>query len=92
MHSPVMADTTIKITEAVRDRLRLLAEEHGTSTRAFVERLARSTPTERERAERTAAGIAYVRTHSGVELNDDDLREAETWRAAIAAGRVGSRR
>lgn len=92
MYSSSMADTTIKITEEVRDRLRLLAEERGMSTRAFVERLANSTPTERERAERTATGIAYVRAHFGVELTDDDLREADAWRAAVAAGEVGGRR
>ncbi|GAA3377703.1 ribbon-helix-helix domain-containing protein [Streptomyces sannanensis] len=87
-----MADTTIKITEEVRDRLRLLAEERGLSTRAFVERLAVSMPTEAERAERTARGVAYVRANLGVDLTDRDVEEAQEWRAAIVAGRVGSRR
>ncbi|MFD6417743.1 hypothetical protein [Streptomyces sp. NPDC060194] len=86
-----MADTTIKITEDVRDRLRVLAEERGVSARALVERLVAATPTDAERAERTARGVAYVRAHLGVELTGRDLREAQDWRAAIAAGRVGSR-
>lgn len=87
-----MADTTIKIAEEIRDRLRTLAEERGVSTRAYVERMVAATPTEAERAERTAKGIAYVRTHFGVNLTDDDLRKAQEWREAIAAGRVGERR
>lgn len=87
-----MADTTIKINEEARDRLRLLAEERGVSTRAFVERLAATTPTEAERAERTARGIAYVRANLRPDLTDDDVREAQVWRAAIAAGRIGGRR
>jgi hypothetical protein len=92
LYSPCMADTTIKITEEVRDRLRLLAEERGMSTRAFVEKLVAATPTESERAERTARGIAYVRANFGVELTDADLRDGAAWRTAIATGRVGSRR
>lgn len=72
-----MADTTIKISEEARDRLRLLAEERGLSTRAFVERLAATTPMEAERAERTARGITYIRTHMRPDLTDDDVREAQ---------------
>ncbi|WP_328670308.1 hypothetical protein OG905_16345 [Streptomyces sp. NBC_00322] len=87
-----MADTTIKITDEVRDRLRILAEERGTSVRGLVERLAREIPTESERAERTARGLAYVRAHLCPALTDDDVRRAQLWRADIAAGRVGSRR
>ncbi|WP_432094295.1 hypothetical protein [Streptomyces sp. bgisy100] len=87
-----MADTTIKISEEVRDRLRLLAEERGLSTRALVERLAETTPTEAERTERTARGIAYLRAHLGVGLTDEDLSEGEAWRNAIAEGRVGRQR
>ncbi|WP_443318861.1 hypothetical protein [Streptomyces sp. 8N616] len=87
-----MADTTIKITEEIRDRLRLLAEERSMSTRAFVEKLVAEIPTESERAERTARGIAYVSANLGVDLTDADLRDGDAWRHAIAARRVGSRR
>jgi len=87
-----MADTTIKITEEARDRLRQLAEERGVSTRAYVERLAATTPTDAERAERTARGIVYVRANLRPDLSDDDVREAQLWRAAIASGQTGGRR
>lgn len=87
-----MADTTIKIDEAIRDRLRTLAEERGLSTRAYVERVVAATPTEAERAERTARAIAYVRANLRPDLTDADVREARVWRAEIAAGRLGKRR
>ncbi|WNZ08540.1 hypothetical protein [Streptomyces sp. 11x1] len=83
-----MADTTIKIDEAIRDRLRTLAEERGLSTRAYVERMVAATPTADERAERTA----HVRANLRPDLTDEDAREAQAWRAEIAAGRVGERR
>lgn len=92
MYSQVMADTTIKITDEVRDRLRTLAEERGTSVRNLVERLAAETATEAERTERTARGLAYVRANLCRDLTDDDVRRAQLWRADIAAGRVGRRR
>jgi hypothetical protein len=87
-----MADTTVKISEEIRDRVRVLAEERGISTRAYLERLIAATPTGEERAERSARAIAYVRANFGVNLTDDDLREAEEWRAALLARRVGRRR
>lgn len=92
MYSDLMADTTIKISESIRDRLRTLAEERGLSTRAYVERVVAETPTEAERAERTARAVAYVRAHLRADFTDDDMREAQEWRAAIAAGHVGGRR
>ncbi|MGP9018336.1 hypothetical protein ACT1U9_07990 [Streptomyces sp. BR1] len=87
-----MADTTIKISDEARDRIRQLAEERGLSTRAYVERVVAATPTESERAERTARAVAYVRANFGVDLTDDDLRAAEQWRQDILAHRVGGRR
>ncbi|MFJ7065132.1 hypothetical protein [Streptomyces sp. NPDC101115] len=87
-----MADTTLKISDEIRDRLRTLAEERGLSTRAYVERMVAAIPTEAERAERTAKAIAYVREQFGAELDDDVLREGQVWRQAIAARQVGSRR
>lgn len=87
-----MADTTIKISESTRDRLRTLAEERGMSTRAYVERVVAATPTETERAERTARAVAYVRANLREDFTEDDVRDAQEWRAAIASGQVGSRR
>ncbi|MFF3912925.1 hypothetical protein ACFYZB_05440 [Streptomyces sp. NPDC001852] len=87
-----MADTTIKISESTRDRLRTLAEERGMSTRAYVERVVAATPTEAERAERTARAVAYVKAHLREDFAEDDVRDAQQWRAAISARQVGSRR
>ncbi|WP_282693972.1 hypothetical protein [Streptomyces sp. CC208A] len=87
-----MADTTIKISGEIRDRLRTLAEERGLSARAYVERMVAAIPTETERAERTAKAIAYVREQFGAEVDDAVLREGQAWRQAIAERRVGSRR
>ncbi|MET7295951.1 hypothetical protein ABZS79_28105 [Streptomyces griseoloalbus] len=87
-----MGDTTIKISESIRDRLRTLAEERGMSTRAYVERVVAAMPTEVERAERTARAMAYVRTHLREDLSEDDVRNAQEWRAAIARRQTGSRR
>ncbi|MFE2964724.1 hypothetical protein ACFXKC_13850 [Streptomyces sp. NPDC059340] len=87
-----MADTTIKISDSTRDRLRTLAEERGLSTRAYVERMVAATPTEGERAEHTARAVAYVRANLCPDLTEADVRAAQEWRAAIAAGQVGERR
>ncbi|MGW7256861.1 hypothetical protein [Streptomyces sp. NPDC054834] len=87
-----MGDTTIKISESIRDRLRTLAEERGMSTRAYVERFVAATPLEEERAERTARAVTYVRTHLREDFTEDDVREAQEWRAAIVARQAGSRR
>ncbi|WP_156726543.1 hypothetical protein [Streptomyces apocyni] len=87
-----MADTTIKVTDDVRDRLRILADERGTSVRSLVERLATELPTDTERAERTARGLAYIRANLCPDLTDDDVRRAQEWRADIVAGRIGGRR
>lgn len=92
LYSCFMADTTIKIDEGVRDRIRTLAEERGMSTRAYVERVVAATPTESEQAERTARAVAYVRANFGVDLSDDDLRAAREWRADLLDRRLGGYR
>jgi predicted transcriptional regulator len=92
MYSPGVADTTIKITDEVRDRLRILAKERGTSTRNVVETLIAQSPTNAEREERTARALAYVRTNLCPNLSNDDVARAQQWHADIAAGRLGDRR
>jgi hypothetical protein len=87
-----MAYATIKISVEVRDRLRTLAGERGISVRALVGQLAAQTASEAERAEATGRGLAYVRARLCPDLTDEDVRCAQQWRSAIAAGRVGSRR
>lgn len=92
MYSRAMTDTTIKISESTRDRLRTLAEERGMSTRAYVERVVAAMPTEQERVEQTARAVAYVRAHLREDFTEDDVRDAQEWRAAIAARQTGDRR
>ncbi|RAG85023.1 hypothetical protein DN069_13770 [Streptacidiphilus pinicola] len=87
-----MADTTIKISEEVRDHLREVAEERGISTRALVEELAASLQTKSEREAAVQRNIATVRERFGVELTPegiaatrsklDQLREQARGRAA----------
>ncbi|MDJ0344212.1 hypothetical protein QMK19_29275 [Streptomyces sp. H10-C2] len=84
-----MADTTIKIDEEVRNHLRTVADERGISVRALAERALLDLPTEADRAERAARGLAYVRAHLRPDLTDDDVTSAEQWFDAIVAGTVG---
>jgi hypothetical protein len=58
-----MADTTIKVESAVRDRLAVLAAERGVTIRDLVEELARATPTRKDLEARHAAAMAYLREH-----------------------------
>ncbi|MER5667477.1 hypothetical protein, partial [Streptomyces mirabilis] len=60
--------------------------------RAYVERMVAATPTEEERAEHTARAVAYVRANLCPDLTEADVRAAQEWRAAIAAGQAGERR
>ena len=68
-----MADTTIKISEQVRDHLREVAEERGISTRALVEELAASLQTRSEREAAVQRNIATVRERFGVELTEEGI-------------------
>ncbi|MGW6262870.1 hypothetical protein [Streptomyces sp. NPDC055085] len=60
-----MTHTTIKVETAVRDRLAALAAEKGTSITQLVSDFAAHTPTETERAERTAHTLEILREMSG---------------------------
>jgi hypothetical protein len=82
-----MADTTIKVDTAVRDRLAVLASERGMTIRDFVEHLASSTPTEDDMQRRQAEAIAYVKAHFVPDFNDDDLAAGEAMWRHIAAVR-----
>lgn len=68
-----MADTTIKVDSQVRDRLAVLASEHGTTTRDFVARLAAATPTRAELQRRQAQAVEYIRSHLRPDFGPDDI-------------------
>lgn len=67
-----MADTTIKVDSAVRDRLAVLAAQRGSTIRDVVAELAAATPTQEELAARQAAAAAYVAEHMTRGSNADD--------------------
>lgn len=56
-----MADTTIKVDSAVRDRLALIAAERGATIRDLVTELAHGTPTREELDVRREAAATYLR-------------------------------
>src|SRR5690242_17534493 len=73
-----MADTTIKVDPAVRDRLMVLARERGMTMRDFVAELAGATPTQEEMQERYEATKAYVEKHFlGRPYTEEDERAGE---------------
>lgn len=85
-----MADTTIKVDPAVRDRLQELARDRGLSMRDLLTELAGATPTKEELAARYAETKAYVEEHLlGRPYTDEDEKAGEALWAAVASGRIG---
>ncbi|MER5844963.1 recombinase family protein [Streptomyces prasinus] len=58
-------ETSIKVSVAARDRLAMLASEHGTTIRGLVEDLAQGTPTQAEYAERAELARAELSSALG---------------------------
>ncbi|TXS50241.1 hypothetical protein EAO75_10610 [Streptomyces sp. uw30] len=86
----LMADTTIKVDPAVRDRLQELARERGMSMRDFVAELAGATPTKEELRKRYEETKAYVEEHFlGRPYTEEDERAGEKLWADLEAGRIG---
>lgn len=83
-----MADTTIKVDSAVRDRLAVLAAQRGSSIRDLVEQLAAATPTREELAARHAAATAYVREHFCPQLDDADTAAGQRFWQELEAGQA----
>jgi hypothetical protein len=83
-----VADTTIKVDSAVRDRLAVLAAQRGSTIRDLVAELAEATPTVEELAARQAAAAAYVAEHLTPGFNADDVAAGERfWQQLEAAKR-----
>lgn len=70
-----MADTTIKIDEEIRDRLRAVAEERGMSARQLAEQTLGSLLTEAEREERMRQARGELEAE-GVVVTEDTVRRA----------------
>lgn len=86
-YTAFMADTTVKVDPAVRDRLMVLARERGLTMRDLVAELAGATPTKEELRVRYEATKAYCETHFGVTLTDEDHDRAEKVWQDLEAGR-----
>ena len=68
-----MADTTIKVSTDVRDRLALLAAERNTTLRDLVEQLAAATATQAELQQRQDQAAAYVQANLRPDFGSDDI-------------------
>ncbi len=89
-YTVLMADTTIKVDPAVRDRLLELAKERGMSMRDLVGQLAGATPTQEEQRKRYEETKAYVETHFlGGPYTEEDEKAGEKLWADVTAGRIG---
>jgi hypothetical protein len=76
-YTVVMADTTIKVDSAVRDRLAVLAAQRGSTIRDLVAELAEATPTREELAARQTAAAAYVAAHLAPGFAASDIAAGE---------------
>jgi hypothetical protein len=89
-YTPAMADTTIKVSPVVRDRLLALARERGMTMRDLVAELAQATPTKEEMQARYEATKAYVEEHFlGGPYTEEDEKAGEKLWADVVAGRAG---
>ncbi|MFJ2173886.1 hypothetical protein ACIOHE_13360 [Streptomyces sp. NPDC087851] len=85
-----MADTTIKVDPAVRDRLQELARDRGITMRDLLAELAGATPTKEELDRRYAETKAYVEEHFlGGSYTEEDEKAGEALWAGIVSGRLG---
>jgi hypothetical protein len=82
-----VADTTIKVDPAVRDRLAVLAAQRGYTIRDLVGELAKATPTREETEARHAAATAYIREHVVDDFGPADVDAGERLWRDLAAGR-----
>lgn len=81
-----MADTTIKVDSAIRDRLALLARQRGATIRDVVSEFALGTPTPDELRARHEAAITYVREHICPSLDDAAIAAGERFWRDLEAG------
>ncbi|GAA2462311.1 hypothetical protein GCM10010273_54550 [Streptomyces lavendulocolor] len=89
-YTVTVADTTIKVDPAVRDRLQELARDRGITMRDLVAQLAGATPTKEELAKRREETKAYVEEHflGGPYTEQDALAGRQLW-DDVVSGRIG---
>ena len=71
-------DTSIKTTKDVRDKLRTLASERGTTMNDLLAELVARELTEQEREQRVQQALEEVRRATGVAVSDDVRARART--------------
>ncbi|MGV9252858.1 hypothetical protein [Streptomyces sp. NPDC003697] len=72
-------DTSIKTTKDIRDRLRILAGERGTTMNELLAELVARELTEEEKEQRAQQAIEEVRQTTGVSVSDDARAQARTF-------------
>lgn len=72
-----MADTTVRLDAAVRDRLATQAADRGMSLRQYVATLAEERTTAAERIERARHNRKALAEHFGVHLTEEDMQQGE---------------
>ncbi|GAA2523967.1 hypothetical protein [Streptomyces longisporus] len=72
-------DTSIKTTKDVRDRLKTLASERGTTMNELLAELVTRELTEEEKEHRAQQALEEVRQATGVTVSDDARARARTF-------------
>ncbi|MFJ9480287.1 hypothetical protein [Streptomyces mirabilis] len=72
-------DTSIKTTKEVRDRLKALASERGTTMNDLLEELVTRELTEEEKEQRAQYAIEEIRQTTGVTVTDEARAKARTF-------------
>ncbi|MGW4758463.1 hypothetical protein [Streptomyces chartreusis] len=70
-------DTSIKTTKDVRDRLRTLARERGTTMNDLLEELVARELTQEEREQRAQLALEEIRQMTGVTVSDEARTRAQ---------------
>lgn len=87
----LVANTTIKVDSAVRDRLAVLAAQRGSTIRDLVAELAEAIPTQQELAARQAAAATYVTDHLRPGFDADDVAAGERLWQELEVAQRGER-
>ncbi|MGW3985151.1 hypothetical protein [Streptomyces mirabilis] len=83
-------ETSIKVSAAARDRLAVLAAEHGKTIRSLVEELAQGTPTQAEYAERAELARAELASALGSAPSPEAEAKARVLLESLGAAQHGS--
>ncbi|WP_329536981.1 hypothetical protein OG568_51320 (plasmid) [Streptomyces sp. NBC_01450] len=83
-------ETSIKVSAAARDRLAVLAAEHGKTIRSLVEELAQGTPTQAEYAERAELARAELASALGSVPSPEAEAKARVLLESLGAAQHGS--